>query len=285
MSIMDNEKIGYIFIISAMLIWGSVGVFARYIPQPSIVIVFYRVLFASLSLLFMLAYNKDLNFDLKGNNKILILTMGVALALNWIFFFKAIKITTIASATLSYYSAPIILTMLSILFLKEKLTKQGIAALLLGFIGISVMLLGGSSNGLATIQLKGIGYGLIAAAFYALFTLNNKLVSNLSAHYLTLLQTGISCLILLPFIIHYPLPNLKSLFLLLIMGVVHTAIGLILYIKGLRISKVQDVGALSYLDPVSAIFFGIIVFGEIPSLATLIGGGLILFGSYIIISK
>jgi ABC-type antimicrobial peptide transport system permease subunit len=99
---MSNNKLGYIFIISAMLIWGSVGVFARFIPQPSEVIVFYRVLFAFISLFLISIYKKDLHLNLKGNNKLLILTMGVVLALNWIFFFKAIKITTIASATLSF---------------------------------------------------------------------------------------------------------------------------------------------------------------------------------------
>jgi RarD protein len=282
---MSNNKLGYIFIISAMLIWGSVGVFARFIPQPSEVIVFYRVLFAFISLFLISIYKKDLHLNLKGNNKLLILTMGVVLALNWIFFFKAIKITTIASATLSYYSAPIILTILSSLILKEDLTKKGIIAIGLGFVGISIMLLGSNSDSLASADLEGIIYGLIAATCYALFVLNNKLISNLSARYLTLLQTGIASLILLPFIIHYQLPDLRSLFLLFIVGILHTAIALILYIKGLRMIKVEDVGALSYLDPVSAIFFAMIFFGEIPGIVTLFGGGLILTGSYVVLSK
>ncbi|SJZ59506.1 DMT family transporter [Selenihalanaerobacter shriftii] len=280
-----NNKLGYIFIIIAMLIWGSVGIFARFIPETSQVIVFYRVLFAFISLLLISVYKKDLKFDLKGNSMLLILAMGITLALNWIFFFKAIKTTTIASATLSYYASPIILTILSVLFLKEELTKKGIIALALGFIGITIMLLGGRNNELASAQLYGVGYGLIAATCYALFALTNKLISNLSAQYLTLLQTGIACAILLPFITNYQLPSLKSLLLLFVMGIMHTALGLILYIKGLRISKVQDVGALSYLDPVSAIFFAMIIFGEIPTVTTLIGGGLILSGSYIVVSK
>lgn len=279
----SQQKLGYLFIILAMLIWGSVGIFARFIPQPSQVIVFYRVVFAFGSLLVMSIYKQELDFNLKGNNRLLILMMGIALALNWLFFFKAVKTTTIASATLSYYTSPIILTILSVIFLKERLTKKGIAALALGFIGISVMLLNDIT--LASAKLTGVGYGLIAAICYAVFALINKLVSDLSASYLTLLQTGIAGLILFPFIIQYQFPDVESLLLLLIMGVVHTALGLILYIKGLRISKVQEVGALSYLDPVSAILFALIIFGEIPGINTIIGGGLILIGSYVILSK
>jgi RarD protein len=266
-----------------MLIWGSIGIFARLIPQPSIIIVFYRVLFAFISLLLILFYKNNFKIEFKETSKTFLILTGIMLALNWLFYFKAVKTTTIANATLSYYTSPIILTLFSIIFLKEKLTKKGILALFLGFVGIFIMLV--SSGELATTRIQGIGYGLIAAVCYAVFALNNKLIDNISASHLTFLQTGIATIIFLPFVLNKQLPHMDSLFLLLIMGIVHTAIGLILYIKGLKISKVQEVGALSYLDPVSAILFALLIFGETPQVSTIVGGSLILIGSYITVSK
>jgi RarD protein len=279
----SNKKLGYTFIILAMLIWGSIGIFARLIPQPSIIIVFYRVLFAFISLLLILFYKNNFKIEFKETSKTFLILTGIMLALNWLFYFKAVKTTTIANATLSYYTSPIILTLFSIIFLKEKLTKKGVLALFLGFVGIFIMLV--SSGELATTRIQGIGYGLIAAVCYAVFALNNKLIDNISASHLTFLQTGIATIIFLPFVLNKQLPHMDSLFLLLIMGIVHTAIGLILYIKGLKISKVQEVGALSYLDPVSAILFALLIFGETPQVSTMVGGSLILIGSYITVSK
>ena len=279
----NNKKLGYTFVVLAMLIWGSIGIFARMIPHSSIIIVFYRVFFGFISLFLILLYKNDLKIDLKDNSIIFLIMTGITLALNWLFYFKAVKTTTIASATLSYYTSPIILTILSVIFLKEKLTKKGIIALILGFTGITIMMIGNGE--IASARIKGIVFGLIAAICYAGFALNNKIISNISASHLTFLQTGIACIVFFPLIINSQLPNINSLILLLIMGIVHTAMGLILYIKGLKISKVQDVGALSYLDPVSAIFFALIFLGEIPQLITFIGGSLILIGSYITISK
>ena len=279
----NNQKKGYIYVILAMLIWGSIGIFARFIPQSSIIIVFYRVFFAFISLIIILFYQNNLKIELKNNSKIFLIITGITLALNWLFYFKAVKTTTIASATLSYYTSPIILTILSVIILKEKFTKKGIIALLLGFAGISIMLI--SDSGVASAKIQGIGFGLIAAICYAVFALNNKIIKDIPASHLTLLQTGIACLVFFPFVLRSQLPSINSFILLLIMGIVHTALGLILYIKGLKISKVQDVGALSYIDPLSAIFFAFIIFAEIPELTTIIGGSLILIGSYITVSK
>ncbi|AGB40327.1 putative permease [Halobacteroides halobius DSM 5150] len=282
---MFKEKSGYLFIILAMLIWGSIGIIVRLIPYSAELIVFYRVFFAFLFLLSVAVINKK-SFKLEKlkENKLLLLGSGVALALNWIFFFQAVKATTIANATLIYYTAPMIATLLSSLWLKETLTKQGIIALVLSFIGAVIIF----SKGDISLKLsgwQGISYGLIAAFFYALFTVFNKFIIDLSSYLLTLIQTGIAILMLAPFVLDYQQPEGSYWILLILLGVVHTALALILYLKGLSLSKVQDVGVLSYLDPLSAILLAFIFLKEIPTVTTLLGGGLILVSSYLVISN
>ncbi|TDX59301.1 DMT family transporter [Orenia marismortui] len=279
----DKDKIGYLFIIIAMLIWGSIGVFVRLLPYSSELIVFYRVLFAFLFLLLLSVLKKDLKLNLLIDNKLLLLGSGITLSLNWLFFFQAVKKTTIANATLSYYTSPVMVVLLSVLFLKERLRVREIISLLLGILGISIMIF--SPKNLLLDGRVGIVYGLLAAFCYSLFTLSSKMITDLSAQKLTLIQTGIATIILFPIVLGYELPDLHSIVLLVIMGVLHTALALVLYIKGLRLSKVQDVGILSYLDPLSAILFAMLFLSEIPSLSTFIGGILILLSSYLVISK
>ncbi|PRX35640.1 RarD protein [Orenia metallireducens] len=282
---LSKDKLGYLFIIVAMLIWGSIGLFVRWLPYPSELIVFYRVFFAFLFLLLMSVYKNDMQISLEKNNKYLLIVSGIVLSLNWVFFFQAIKNTSVASATLSYYTSPALLVLLSILFLKERLTGRGVISLALGFLGIFIMILIPNKN--ITLEgITGIGYGLIAAFCYALFTLLSKKIDGISVRHLTLVQTGISMLILFPFAWQGELPKLSSLFLLAIIGIIHTALALILYLKGLRLSKVQrDVGILSYLDPLSAILFARVFLGEIPTISTFIGGVLILISSYLVIGE
>ncbi|GAB6099362.1 DMT family transporter [Halanaerocella petrolearia] len=281
---MNEEKIGYLLVVCTMLIWGSIGIIVRLIPYVSQLIVFYRVLFAFLFLVgFVFLQKKELELDKLKSHKWILFSSGVALALNWIFFFQAVKVTTIANATLSYYTAPIIVTILSVLFLKEDLTSRGIVALVLSFLGIGIMFSQGGHN-LEFSSWQGIGYGLVAAFFYAIFTVVNKFITEIKSYLLTLVQTGVTMVILLPIIWNYQQPDKESLLLLIILGVIHTALALVLYLKGLKLSKVQDVGVLSYLDPVSAILLAFIFLGEVPTGVTLLGGSLILVGSYLVVS-
>ena len=277
---MEENKLGYLYIILAMFTWGSIGLIVRLIDLSSQLIVFYRVLFAFIFLLLLVLQNQELNLDNLLKKKLLLIATGAALTINWIFFFKAIKTTTIANATLAYYTAPILATILSVIFLKEKLTKDNLFALILSFVGIVII---SDINNLSLSGLEGIGYGLLSAFFYASFMVLNKFFANLSARVLTLGQTGIAVLILLPLVYNGTQPSgIETWLLLLILGIIHTAGALVLYVKGLSLSKVQDVGVLSYLDPISAIILAALFLNEIPSLLTIVGGSLILAGCYLV---
>ncbi|MGM0370562.1 MAG: DMT family transporter [Bacillota bacterium] len=279
---MDQNKLGYLYIILAMITWGSIGLIVRFIPLPAQLIVFYRVLFAFVFLLLLVLNTRELKVEQLFKNKLLLVATGFALTINWILFFKAIKLTTIANATLAYYTAPIIATILSVLFLDENLTKKNIVALLLSFTGIIII---SDVSNLSFVGLEGIFYGLLAAFFYAAFMVLNKFWGAISARVLTLGQTGIGILILLPLVYQYPQPTGRSWLLLIILGIIHTAGALVLYVKGLSWTKVQDVGILSYIDPISAIFLAAIFLGEIPSGMTIVGGSLILLGCYLVLGN
>lgn len=273
----------YAAIIISMIIWGSVGIFTRYANQPPEVIVFFRVLSACLVLSpIVLKTKKQQN---NGKSKFVFLVLsGIFLSLNWLFFFKAVQTTTIAKATLSYYAAPVLVTILSPLLLKERLERRTILSIILAFAGICMIVILPAS-GIDSGDNIGILFGLAAAFFYSLVTISAKYLSGISPVRLTFYQTLVSTLIFLPFIIGKVNLNPGSILIMCSIGVLHTSIALTLYFYGIKGIKVQHTGVLSYIDPLSAVLFGFIIFGEIPSYFTVIGGFLILAGSFIILKK
>ena len=110
-------------IIISMIIWGSVGIFVKYINMPSLEIAFLRAAVAAVFLLIIGILNRKKNKSIYSRkNLLLLLASGAAIGLNWVLLFQAYKYTTISNATLSYYFAPVFIMLLSPIVLKEKLT-------------------------------------------------------------------------------------------------------------------------------------------------------------------
>lgn len=275
---------GYVYVIVAMLIWGSVGLFGRWADQPAAVIVFYRVLsaFVVLGVYQLLRGGLRHVWREATRQRGWVIFGGLVLALNWIFFFQAVELTSVANAVLSYYLAPLIVTILTPWLLKERLERRTMFAVGLGFLGTIIMNPLGYVGGH---DLLGILSGVTAALFYALVTISGKKVTGMGAINLVLWQTGVAVIVLTPYVFWrgMTLPPLNSMLAMCSIGVVHTALALTLYFLGLRSVKVQHVGVLGYLDPVSAILFAFLFLQEVPGLQTLIGGTLILVSSYLIL--
>lgn len=275
---------GYVGVIAAMLIWGSVGIFGRYAEQSATVIVFFRVLsaFVVLSLYLLARGQLRRAWQQTKGQRGWVLFGGVVLALNWIFFFTAVQMTSVANAVLSYYLAPVLVTLLAPLLLRERLERRTLLAVGLAFAGTIIM---NPLSEVSRADLLGILAGVLAALFYALVTISGKKVSGVDATALTQWQTGVAVIVLLPYVLWQglPTPSVQSLAVMCTIGVVHTALALTLYFQGLRRVKVQHVGVLGYLDPVSAICFAFLFLGEVPGFGTWIGGTLILVSSYLIL--
>jgi len=274
---------GIVLVVVSMLIWGSVGLFVRWADQPSAVIVFYRVLVAFLVIgLLQLARGEWKLVVREARGQWLWTVLGgVVLACNWIFFFQAVQLTTVANAVLFYYLAPVIVMLLSPLVLQERLQRSTVLAALVAFAGTAVMQPG---SAIGSEDWLGILSALTAAFFYAMVTITGRKVTGLGASRLVLWQTGVATVVLLPYVLWQGAswPSASSFAAMATLGVVHTALALTLYFRGLQRVKVQHAGVLGYLDPVSAILFAYLFLGETLDIRTLIGGSMILISSTVI---
>ena len=124
-------------LILAMTIFGTIGIFVKYIPLPSSVIActrgFVGVIF--LLLVTLISKNKISFKDIKKNLLLLVIS-GAFIGINWILLFEAYRYTTVATATLCYYMAPIFITIASPFILKEKLTLKKSFCVLVALIGM-----------------------------------------------------------------------------------------------------------------------------------------------------
>jgi drug/metabolite transporter (DMT)-like permease len=270
-------------IILSMVLWGSLGIFVRYIPLPSLEIAYVRALIASVSIYIIkrIFINEKINL---GKNKRLLLISGIMLSGNWILLFEAYKTTTIANATLSYYMAPIFAVILaSFLVRGEKLTPKKLISTILAFIGL-VIIINYSSGDVRLGQFTGIMFGLLAALNYAGVVICNKKMQGISAFDRVLAQMGVSALILTPIIIFRSQIVMIApigIISLIVIGLVHTTLAYLLYFPSLEHVSVHSASILSYIDPVSALGFGYVFLNEPLGFNHIIGGGLVLFGTYL----
>jgi len=275
-------------ILISMLIWGSLGIFVRFISLPSLEIAFFRAIIASSSIL-LIKYLFIKEKVALGDNKKLLVISGVFLAGNWIFLFEAYKRTTIANATLSYYMAPVLAVVFaSFLIKEEKLTAKGLIALLVSFSGLILIYQMNANNSFELSQLSGILFGLFAAFMYAFVVICNKKMSGISPFDRVLFQMIVSSIILIPIVIfrgQLVIQSGNELLFILIVGFIHTTLPYLLYFPSIEHVRVQTASILSYIDPVSALIFGSIFLSEPLGLNHIIGGSLVLFGSYLSTKK
>ena len=114
-----------LMLVVSMTAFGTLGLFVRNISLLSGEIALYRaVLAAAVIGLYLLVTKQKIPFGKIKKELPLLLLSGVAMGFNWILLFEAYKYTTVSVATLSYYFAPVIVTLVCPLLFKEKLTGK-----------------------------------------------------------------------------------------------------------------------------------------------------------------
>jgi RarD protein len=260
------------FVLS-MAIFGSIGLFVRYIDLPASTIAMLRGLIGSLFLfVVMLAMKQKLNWaEIKRNLAFLVLS-SVALSGNWIFLFMAFKHTTLSNAVLCYYFAPVFLMVLAKLVLKEPIAPAKVFCIGCAMLGIFLIVGSGRRASAEYHHYVGIACGLMAAAFYAGLMTLNKFIKNLTGLETTLMQLGMTTLILLPYVLLVEKVGTfqvapRAVVLILVLGLLHTGIGFYLFFSGMQRLKGQTIAVLSYTDPLTALILSILVLREPMTIA------------------
>lgn len=281
----DNFK-SYAALIGSMLIFGTLGVVRRYVPLSSAMLALCRGALGSVFLLiFVLVRGGKLKLPERKTTLWLVLT-GAIMGLNWMLLFEAYSYTTVAAATMCYYMQPTIVILLSPLVFRERLSGRKLACAAAAIIGM-LFVSGVLSGGIGQVRdIRGIAFGLGAAALYAAVIILNKKVVVEDIYAKTVIQLAGAALVMIPYVLLTEgVPELTltaaDIGMVLLVGIVHTGITYALYFGSMQRLKAQTVAVMSYIDPVFALLLSAAVLHE--SLTPLgIVGAVLIIGSAII---
>lgn len=266
----------------SMAIFGTISLFVKNISLSSGEIALFRAVLALILIGGYLAVKKT-PFPLQEIKKALptLFLSGAAMGINWILLFEAYNYTSVSVATLSYYFAPVIVTAACPLLFKEKLTPRQLVCFVMSTVGL-ILIIGVSGFGEGASDIKGILFGLGAAAFYASVILLNKFTRGVSGIHRTFIQFAAAAIVLLPYVLFTSGIRLGTLdavggVCLLVVGLIHTGVAYILYFSSLKELPGQKAAILSYIDPLISVAVSVAILKEGITSVQILGGALILF--------
>ncbi len=282
--IRTSEATAKLEIIAAMLIFGTIGIFVRYIPLPSSILALVRAVLGSIFLICtMIIRRKPISWSAVRKNLPALCFSGACIGLNWILLFESYRYTTVSTATLCYYMAPVFITLASPLVLRERLTPVKLVCVAAALCGMVLIPGVGSAEG---VGYTGLLLGLAAAVLYACVVLTNKKLQGLGSFDTTVSQLAVAAVVLLPYTLlteDFSAVSLEplSITLVIVVGIVHTGIAYTLYFSSIRRIRAQTAAIFSYIDPVTAIILSALILNEKMTTAGIAGAVLVLASTLI----
>lgn len=273
---MQNSHSKHLFqLVLATLFISTSGVLGKYIKLSPEVIVWFR---AVIAFVFLLGFCKikSISLSIKTHkDRFIFLIAGVFMALHWITYFYALKLSNVAVGMLSLYTYPVITTFLEPFFFKGKLSKVHVLLGIMVLLGVYIL---APELNLESSMIQGIGFGVLSAFCYAIrFLLMKQMVVKYHGSMLMFYQMIIVSFITLPYLILKDISNITHQYpYVLILGIVTTALGHTLLTLKLKYFKASTASIISSVQPVFGIILAFIFLHEIPTLKTFFGGLLIL---------
>ncbi|MBO4914652.1 MAG: DMT family transporter [Oscillospiraceae bacterium] len=255
-------------LIASMSIFGTIGILRHYLPVPSGFLAMFRGLAGTLFLLLVdRVRGRQLSRKAVSQSLLPLCVSGVLMGLNWILMFEAYRFTSVATATLCYYMAPVFTLLAAPFVLHERLTLRKIicvAAALFGMFLVSGAAYSGSSG---SSGIAGVLCALGAAVLYAAVVLMNKRICGVPASDKTIVQLGTAGVVLIPYVLLTGELSQVELtpsvaVLLLVAGLVHTGLSYSLYFASTDYLPAHTLALLSYLDPIIAVLLSALLLRE-----------------------
>jgi len=267
-----EPKLGYLLILLGIFAWStqafvtkiivtSIGFFSTY---------FFASLFTTITalVLYLILYRNKIDFSfLFSPLRIIILSIFLTIA-NFLLF-ASFEVITATDVIVLLYIYPILMSVEDSVIFKRKLTNREIVALSLGFIGIFLSITKGNPLTLHIGDIFADILVLIAAFSWATYLVLQKrykleeFSSNGIAFLLSTLYS-LPIIIIFPKLLSYSLvfTDINILPLLLYFSIVTFALGNVLYVKGLKRTKIVNTSLLTYLTPVIAVILNFLVLKE-----------------------
>lgn len=258
---------GRLFILLSALLWSLAGVLIKSLDLEPLSIVFHRSIFAALFFLPFVRRNGWI-----GGVPLLVSAASYTAAL--CFFVWANKVTTAANAIVLQYTAPIFVFLFARLWFQEPVPRSNAMTLLFGIMGVGVIFAGSAGAP----DTPGILAGVLSGFLFSVYMTSLRFLRGIHPVNLTFATNLVCVLALLPFAGSPFELESGELFTLAVMGVVQLGLPYFFFSKGIESISLQEASLIALIEPVLNPIWVALVVGELPSLFTYIGGGMILLG-------
>jgi drug/metabolite transporter (DMT)-like permease len=268
----------FLLVCIAPILWGFSGVLVRWagLPGKEYIIIFYRSVIAFAFTFAVVLVTRSKRMFRPGSGIVLLTGSGLVTAAYTICAFKAYDLVAIGTATFIIYLAPVFVALLAPLFLREKLEPSTILCLAIALAGTG-LLSWSQSEVSPHSRTEGTILALAAAALWAILMLIwKKLRDTHSPLTIGLWTHGVCALVYAPFAIPATGDVTgKGWASIAVFGVVVIGVAGLIYLYALKRVKAQDAALLSYIEPVSAMAYGLLLLGEAPHWQNFLGAALI----------
>jgi drug/metabolite transporter (DMT)-like permease len=277
----------YLILFIALLSVSTSSIFARYLPDVSaVVIAFWRLSIASVLIWIYATILKQP--QIKRTDFKYYIVSGFFLALHFTSFYQAVKLTSIANATLLGITAPMFTILYEKLFLKIRLKPLVLIGLL--FAAVGSIIITGTGILSSSETFAGQLFGLIASFCIAMVYIAAKHLrgrSNTIVYTKFLYSYGAIFLFVFTLFSCDSVINItqNDILWLLALGIIPTILGHSLFYYSIKFTSPTTIAAVPIGEPVIASIFAWLIFSEIISLATTLGGVFILIGVYFLATR
>ena len=259
---------------AAVLLFGFAGLFGKWLALPPVTIVLGRTVVAGAALALLVRFAREPGAGRSGRFEWRLAAGGAVLALHWVAFFQAIQTASVAVGLLGFASFPLFVLLLEALLRQRRLrTSEWLTAALV----TAGLLLVVPEFRLENRTVQGLLWGLVSGFTFALLAVGNRaLAARHAASVIALWQNACAAVLLLPLALAAEaVPDARDIALLVVLGVVCTALAHTLFIRSLRVLSAHTASVIAALEPVYGIALALLLLGERPSPRTLAGAVLI----------
>ncbi|HLD71567.1 MAG TPA: DMT family transporter [Candidatus Peribacteraceae bacterium] len=255
----------------AVFLFGLAGLFGKLLTFSPLVIVFGRVVFASIALL-VLAICMGQSLRLRSiKTTMQFIVLGIILAVHWAAFFQSVQVSTVAIGLITFSTFPIFVAFMEPWMSRQTLQAKDILLAVVALCGIIILIPSFEWGNNIT---QGILWGIASGFSFALLSvLNRRYVQTHASITIALYQDVFAGLALLPFVWNrWPSFTSQDFFLLFILGVLCTALAHTLFISGMKQIRARTASMIACLEPFYGVLVGVLLLQEYPNIRTIIGG-------------
>ena len=281
-----RSKINLVLLI-ALLAVSTSSILARFLPNvPAVVISFWRLAIAG-AILWIYTFFKRQE-SIERGNFILYFFSGLFLAIHFAFFYGAVKLTSIANATLLGITAPIFTIMFERFIIRRPLKPIVLLGLVFAICG--ALIITGSGLILKDGSMMGRLFGLMAALSISIvYLLADKLrqTANTITYTRALYTIAAILLLIISFIGGNSVLAIQSadIVWLISLGIIPTILGHSLFYYSIKYTSPTIVSSVPLGEPIIASVLAWFIYSENVPTITLFGGLLILIGVYLLVAK